>query len=189
MNEKNFIVGRTERTGTNLDVWFITCKSYDYLKNSFIRCFWPRVNADRELELYLVSYIVDENPKDTHVDPVEDQCRGIKILLTDRDKFNGRNYNDVILDGNCPDMMLSEDENVLTTVERTFSNTYNNPSYKNYYYIIQNGTTLNEIIDYFLDHFSYKIDDDYDTLITRFKDDNQEIFTMEKLHEKVRLNR
>lgn len=154
----------------------------------WVRCLWPRVNSDRELELFMVSYLVENNYGHNRLTLIEEQSRCIKILLTDRDKFTNCNYNDLILDGIFPEMTFSEDENILTTVDKIFINHKDNPTYKKFFYVIQTGT-LNEAVDYFLDHFKYRIDDEFDLLIMQFKEDGQEIIYAEKLHEKVRLNK
>ena len=154
----------------------------------WVRCLWPRVNSDMELELFMVSYLVENNYGHNRLTLIEERSRCIKILLTDRDKFTNCNYNDLILDGIFPEMTFSEDENILTTVDKIFINHKDNPTYKKFFYVIQTGT-LNEAVDYFLDHFKYRIDDEFDLLIMQFKEDGQEIIYAEKLHEKVRLNK
>lgn len=154
----------------------------------WVRCLWPRVDSDRELELFMVSYLVENNYGHNRVTLIEEQSRCIKILLTDREKFTNCNYNDLILDGIFPEMTFSEDENILTTVDKIFQNYKDNPTYKKFFYVVHNGT-LNEAIDYFLDHFKYRIDNEFDLLITQFKEDGQEIINAEKIHEKVRLNK
>ena len=57
------------------------------------------------------------------------------------------------------------------------------------FYIEHNSGKLNDALNYFLDHFKYKIDDDFDLLIMQFKEEGQEIIYSEKLHKKVRLNK
>ena len=136
----------------------------------------------------MISYLVENNYGHNRVTLIEEQSRCIKILLTDREKFVNSNYNDLILDGIFPEITFSEDENILTTVDKIFLNYKDNPTYKKFFFVIQTGT-LNEAVDYFLDHFKYKIDDNFDILIMQFKDDVQEIQYAEKLHEKVRLNK
>lgn len=155
----------------------------------WIRCLWPRVNGDRELELFMISYFVENRFGHSVLTLIEDQCRCIKILLTDREKFVNSDYNDLILDGVFPEMTFSEDENVLTTIDKIFLNYNDNPSYKKYFYIEHNSGKLNDALNYFLDHFKYKIDDDFDLLIMQFKEEGQEIIYSEKLHKKVRLNK
>lgn len=154
----------------------------------WVRCLWPRINGDRELELFMISYLVKNNYGHNRVTLIEEQSRCIKILLTDREKFANCNYNDLILDGIFPEMTFSEDENILTTVDKIFLNYKDNPTYKKFFYVVQTGT-LDESIDYFLDHFKYRIDDEFDLLIMQFKEEGQEIIYAEKIHEKVRLNK
>lgn len=192
MKNKKIQVGIMDRKPTSLDIrsdidLIVVLPVHD---NEFrwVRCFWPRVNCDRELELFMISYLVENNYGHNIVTLIEEQSRCIKILLTDREKFVNSNYNDLILDGIFPEMTFSEDENILTTVDKIFLNYKDNPTYKKFFYVVQTGT-LNEAVDYFLDHFKYKIDDNFDILIMQFKDDGQEIQYAEKLHEKVRLNK
>lgn len=154
----------------------------------WVRCLWPRVNGDRELELFMTSYLVENNYGHNRVTLIEEQSRAITTLLNDRNKFSNCNYNDLILDGIFPEMTFSEDENILTTVDKIFLNHKDNPTYKKFFYVVQTGT-LNEAVDYFLDHFKYRIDDEFDLLIMQFKEEGQEIIYAEKLHTKARLNK
>lgn len=192
MKNKKIQVGIMDRKPTSLDlrsdIDLIAVLPVHDNEFRWVRCFWPRVNGDRELELFMISYLVENNYGHNRVTLIEEQSRCIKILLTDREKFTNCNYNDLILDGIFPEMTFSEDENILTTVDKIFLNYKDNPTYKKFFYVIQTGT-LNEAVDYFLDHFKYKIDDNFDILIMQFKDDGQEIQYAEKLHEKVRLNK
>lgn len=192
MENKKIQVGIMDRKPTSLDIRsdidLIAVLPVHDNEFRWVRCFWPRVNGDRELELFMISYLVENNYGHNRVTLIEEQSRCIKILLTDREKFINCNYNDLILDGIFPEMTLSEDENILTTVDKIFLNYKDNPTYKKFFYVVQTGN-LNEAVDYFLDHFKYKIDDNFDILIMQFKDDGQEIQYAEKLHEKVRLNK
>ena len=192
MRNKKIQVGIMDRKPTSIDVRsdidLIAVLPVHDNEFRWVRCFWPRVNGDRELELFMISYLVENNYGHNRVTLIEEKSRCIKILLTDREKFVNSNYNDLILDGIFPEITFSEDENILTTVDKIFLNYKDNPTYKKFFYVVQTGT-LNEAIDYFLDHFKYKIDDNFDILIMQFKDDGQEIQYAEKLHEKVRLNK
>ena len=192
MENKKIQVGIMDRKPTSIDlrsdVDLIAVLPVHNDEFRWVRCFWPRVNGDRELELFMVSYLVENNYGHNRVTLIEEKSRCIKILLTDREKFINCNYNDLILDGIFPEITFSEDENILTTVDKIFLNYKDNPTYKKFFYVVQTGT-LNEAVDYFLDHFKYKIDDNFDILIMQFKDDGQEIQYAEKLHEKVRLNK
>ena len=192
MKNKKIQVGIMDRKLTSIDVRsdidLIAVLPVHDNEFRWVRCFWPRVNGDRELELFMISYLVENNYGHNRVTLIEEQSRCIKILLTDREKFTNSNYNDLILDGVFPEITFSEDENILTTVDKIFLNYKDNPTYKKFFYVVQTGT-LNEAVDYFLDHFKYKIDDNFDILIMQFKDDVQEIQYAEKLHEKVRLNK
>ena len=192
MKNKKIQVGIMDRKPTSIDIRsdidLIAVLPVHDNEFRWVRCFWPRVNGDRELELFMISYLVENNYGHNRVTLIEEQSRCIKILLTDREKFTNCNYNDLILDGVFPEITFSEDENILTTVDRIFLNYKDNPTYKKFFYVVQTGT-LNEAVDYFLDHFKYKIDDTFDILIMQFKDDGQEIQYAEKLHEKVRLNK
>lgn len=192
MKNKKIQVGIMDRKPTLIDIRsdidLIAVLPVHDNEFRWVRCFWPRVNGDRELELFMISYLVENNYVHNRVTLIEEQSRCIKILLTDREKFTNCNYNDLILDGIFPEMTFSEDENILTTVDKIFLNYKDNPTYKKFFYVVQTGT-LNEAVDYFLDHFKYKIDDNFDILIMQFKDDGQEIQYAEKLHEKVRLNK
>lgn len=192
MKNKKIQVGIMDRKPTSIDIRsdidLIAVLPVHDNEFRWVRCFWPRVNGDRELELFMISYLVENNYGHNRVTLIEEQSRCIKILLTDREKFTNCNYNDLILDGIFPEITFSEDENILTTVDKIFLNYKDNPTYKKFFYVIQTGT-LNEAVDYFLDHFKYKIDDNFDILIMQFKDNGQEIQYAEKLHEKVRLNK
>lgn len=192
MKNKKIQVGIMDRKPTSIDlrsdIDLIAVLPVHDNEFRWVRCFWPRVNGDRELELFMISYLVENNYGHNRVTLIEEQSRCIKILLTDREKFTNCNYNDLILDGIFPEITFSEDENILTTVDKIFLNYKDNPTYKKFFYVVQTGT-LNEAVDYFLDHFKYKIDDNFDILIMQFKDDGQEIQYAEKLHEKVRLNK
>ena len=192
MKNKKIQVGIMDRKPTSIDlrsdIDLIAVLPVHNDEFRWVRCFWPRVNGDRELELFMISYLVENNYGHNRVTLIEEQSRCIKILLTDREKFVNCNYNDLILDGIFPEITFSEDENILTTVDKIFLNHEDNPTYKKFFFVVQTGT-LNEAVDYFLDHFKYKIDDDFDILIMQFKDDGQEIQYAEKLHEKVRLNK
>ena len=192
MENKKIQVGIMDRKPTSIDlrsdVDLIAVLPVHNDEFRWVRCFWPRVNGDRELELFMVSYLVENNYGHNRVTLIEEKSRCIKILLTDREKFINCNYNDLILDGIFPEITFSEDENILTTVDKIFLNYKDNTTYKKFFYVVQTGT-LNEAVDYFLDHFKYKIDDNFDILIMQFKDDGQEIQYAEKLHEKVRLNK
>ena len=192
MKNKKIQVGMMDRCPTTIDVrtdldLLVALPVHD---NDFrwIRCFWPRVNGDREIELFMISYLIENNYGHSVVTLIEEQSRCIKILLTDREKFTNCKYNDLILNGIFPEITFDESENILTTVDKIFINYKDNPTYRKFFYVVQTGS-LNEAIDYFLDHFKYKIDDDFDLLITQFKEDGQEIVYAEKLHEKVRLNK
>lgn len=192
MKNKKIQVGIMDRKPTSIDlrsdIDLIAVLPVHDNEFRWVRCFWPRVNGDRELELFMISYLVENNYGHNRVTLIEEQSRCIKILLTDREKFTNSNYNDLILDVVFPEITFSEDENILTTVDKIFLNYKDNPTYKKFFYVVQTGT-LNEAVDYFLDHFKYKIDDNFDILIMQFKDDGQEIQYAEKLHEKVRLNK
>ena len=192
MKNKKIQVGIMDRKPTSIDIRsdidLIAVLPVHNNEFRWVRCFWPRVNGDRELELFMISYLVENNYGHNRVTLIEEQSRCIKIFLTDREKFVNSNYNDLILDGIFPEITFSEDENILTTVDKIFLNYKDNPTYKKFFYVVQTGT-LNEAVDYFLDHFKYKIDDNFDILIMQFKDDGQEIQYAEKLHEKVRLNK
>ena len=192
MKNKKIQVGIMDRKPTSIDlrsdIDLIAVLPVHNDEFRWVRCFWPRVNGDRELELFMISYLVENNYGHNRVTLIEEQSRCIKILLTDREKFINCNYNDLILDGIFPEITFSEDENILTTVDKIFLNYKDNPTYKKFFFVVQTGT-LNEAVDYFLDHFKYKIDDNFDILIMQFKDDGQEIQYAEKLHEKVRLNK
>lgn len=190
--KKEFKVGLLDRYPSTLniksDIDLIAVLPVHDDGHRWIRCLWPRVNSDRELELFMISYFVENRFGNTALTLIEDQSRCIKILLTDREKFVNTDYNDLILDGIFPEMTFNEDENVLTTIDKIFLNYNDNPSYKKYFYIEHSGK-LNDAINYFLDHFKYKIDDDFDLLIMQFKEEGQEIIYSEKLHKKVRLNK
>lgn len=192
MKNKKIQVGIMDRKPTSIDlrsdIDLIAVLPVHDNEFRWVRCFWPRVNDDRELELFMISYLVENNYGHNRVTLIEEQSRCIKILLTDREKFTNCNYNDLILDGIFPEMTFDESENILTTMDKIFINYKDNPTYRKFFYVVQTGS-LNEAIDYFLDHFKYKIDDDFDLLITQFREDGQEIVYAEKLHEKVRLNK
>lgn len=192
MKNNKLKVGMMDRYPTTIDVRtdLDVLVAFPVHDNDFrwIRCFWPRVNGDRELELFMVSYLVENNYGHNRVTLIEEQSRCIKILLTNKERFANRDYNELILDGVFPEMIFSEDENILTTTDKIFLNHKDNPTYKKFFYVIQTGT-LNEAVDYFLDHFKYRIDDEFDLLIMQFKEEGQEIIYAEKLHEKVRLNK
>lgn len=74
-------------------------------------------------------------------------------------------------------------------VSKIFDNYEDNPTYRKYFYIVEDNMNINDSINYLLDCFKYKIDDDFDIITMQFKEEGQEIIYAEKLHEKARLNK
>lgn len=86
-------------------------------------------------------------------------------------------------------MRFDEKEEVIMPVYKIFDNYDDNPSYRKYFYIVEDNMSINDSINHLLGCFKYKIDDDFDIITMQFKDYNQEIIYAEKLHKKARLNK
>ena len=154
-----------------------------------IRCFWPRVNDGRKLELFMITYFVKNNFGYSKISLLEEECRDITPLIDNIDKYKDTDYGKVIFSEICPEMRFDEKEEIIMPAHRIFENYEDNSSYRKYFYIVEDGMSLNESIDHFLKGFKYKIDDDFDIITMQLKYHNQEIIYIEKIHEKARLNK
>lgn len=193
MKNKNIQIGMLDRYPEmvsiigDLDLIVTISKHDDGFRK--IRCFWPRVNDGRKLELFMITYFVKNNFGYSKISLLEEECRDITPLIDNIDKYKDTDYGKVIFSEICPEMRFDEKEEIIMPAHRIFENYEDNSSYRKYFYIVEDGMSLNESIDHFLKGFKYKIDDDFDIITMQLKYHNQEIIYIEKIHEKARLNK
>lgn len=193
MKNKNIQIGMLDRYPEmvsiigDLDLIVTMAKHDDGFRK--IRCFWPKVNDERKLELFMITYFVKNNFGFSKISLLEEECRDITPLIDNIDKYKDTDYGKVIFSEICPEMRFDEKEEIVMPAHRIFENYEDNSTYRKYFYIVEDDMTLNESIDHFLKGFKYKIDDDFDIITMQLKYHNQEIIYIEKLHEKARLNK
>lgn len=131
---------------------------YPTYESRYIRCFWPRLDFDGELRIYMVSILWKMGDGYNLCDVIS----GYDITDIYNSKENPLEgfeiYSKLVLDGHCSQMLLNSDD-ILLEITKEFEDIHYSPEFNFFVYMLQDkNNTLNDILHSFINGVKIYID-------------------------------
>ena len=131
---------------------------YPTYESRYIRCFWPRLDFDGELRIYMVSILWKMWDGYNLCDVIS----GYDITDIYNSKENPLEgfeiYSKLVLDGHCSQMLLNSDD-ILLEITKEFEDIHYSPEFNFFVYMLQDkNNTLNDISHSFINGVKIYID-------------------------------
>lgn len=133
---------------------------YPTHKSRYVRCFWPRLDVDGDLRIYMVSILWTMGEGYNLCDVIS----GYDITDIYNSKENPLEgfeiYSKLVLDGHCPQMLLNSSD-VILEITKEFEDIHYSPEFNFFVYTIQDdNNTLNNILNNFINNVKIYKDQD-----------------------------
>lgn len=131
---------------------------YPTYEARYVRCFWPRLDFDGELRIYMVSILWKMGDGYNLCDVIS----GYDITDIYNSKENPLEgfeiYSKLVLDGHCSQMLLNSDD-ILLEITKEFEDIHYSPEFNFFVYMLQDkNNTLNDILHSFINGVKIYID-------------------------------
>ena len=125
---------------------------YPTYESRYVRCFWPRLDQDGDLRIYMISILWKIGDGYNLCDVISGYDI-TNIYNNEENPLEGFEiYSKLVLDGRCSQMLLNSDD-VILEITKEFEDIHYSPEFNFFVYSLQDkNNNLNMILDNFINN-------------------------------------